>query len=82
MDLKKSETRFQLAVKGTRDGIWDWIDTSTDKQYWSPQFYKLLGYNVNEFEPSRSTFKKMIHPDDIEIMQKALDDHINKGKNF
>jgi len=41
-DLKESETRFQLVVKVTKDGIWDWVDTLTEKQYWSPQFLNCL----------------------------------------
>ncbi|PCJ25057.1 MAG: hypothetical protein COA94_06785 [Rickettsiales bacterium] len=81
-DLKISETRFQLAVKGTRDGIWDWVDTSNDEQYWSPQFFKLLGYEADEIPPKRSTFKTMIHENDLKAMQRALSDHINNGQQF
>jgi PAS domain S-box-containing protein len=81
-DLKESETRFQLVVKGTRDGIWDWVNTSTEKQYWSPQFFKLLGYDLNEIEPKLSNFMKIIHPDDIESVEALFNSHTFKGRTF
>jgi PAS domain S-box-containing protein len=81
-DLKESETRFQLVVKGTRDGIWDWVDTSTEKQYWSPQFFKLLGYEPNEIESKFSNFMKIIHPDDMESVEALFNSHTFKGRTF
>jgi len=81
-DLKESETRFQLAIKGTRDGIWDWVDTSKEEQYWSPQFFKLLGYEPNELEATRSNFMKIIHPDDVEKVEAVFSSHIFKGRTF
>jgi len=80
--LKDSEKRFQLAVKGTRVGIWDWADISNENQYWSPEFVRLLGYEPGKLSAKRSTFKAMIHPDDLAFMQKALNQHINNGKAF
>ncbi len=81
-DLKESETRFQLVVKGTRDGIWDWVDTSVEKQYWSPQFFKLLGYEPNEIEAKLSNFMKIIHPEDIESVEAVFNSHTFKGRTF
>lgn len=81
-DLEESEHRFQLAVKGTKDGIWDWENTAEDKQYWSPQFYKLLGYENEELEAKQSNFMSMIHPDDLAAVQKAFNAHIYKGRTF
>ena len=45
-DLEESENRFQLVVKGTKDGVWDSEHTTKDKQCWSPQFCKLLCYKM------------------------------------
>lgn len=81
-DLKESETRFQLAVKGTRDGIWDWVDTSKEEQYWSPQFFKLLGYEAGELEAKRSNFMKIIHPEDVDAVEAIFNSHIFKGRTF
>ncbi len=81
-DLEESEHRFQLAVKGTKDGIWDWENTSEDTQYWSPQFYRLLGYENEELEAKQSTFMSMIHSDDLAAVKKSFNAHIYKGRTF
>jgi PAS domain S-box-containing protein len=81
-DLKESQTRFQLAVEGTRDGIWDWIDVEKNEVYWSPQFFKLLGYENEEIESSYKTFMSLIHQDDEPKMLKAIDEHFNHNKPF
>jgi PAS domain S-box-containing protein len=81
-DLAESEQRFQLVVKGTKDGIWDWKNTSTDEQYWSPQFYKLLGYESDELEAKQSTFLSMVSHEDLEAVQKVFNANIYKGRTF
>ena len=48
--LKESEERFNLVVAGTNDGIWDWVNIKSDSEYWSPQFFNLLGYKNNEIK--------------------------------
>lgn len=67
-ELKKSEERFSLLVRGTRDGIWDWPDLAKDEQFWSPRWYSLLGYREGEIESRASIFTKMLHPDDKELV--------------
>ncbi|MCP5377859.1 MAG: MASE1 domain-containing protein [Rickettsiaceae bacterium] len=81
-DLKESETRFQLAVEGVREGIWDWINVNENKVYWSPQFYKLLGYENEEIESSYDKFMSLIHPDDSKILTQTLAEHFKNNKPF
>lgn len=81
-DLKESEMRFQLAVKGTRDGIWDWVNIKHEEQYWSPQFYQLLGYKPGEIQPTYSNFVDMVHPDDVVEFKSVFKSNITKGQTF
>ena len=81
-DLKESETRFQLAVEGANDGIWDWKNIQQDEQYWSPQFFKLLGYADQEIVPTYTHFLSLIHPDDVDMFKKAIEEHFNHNKPF
>lgn len=80
--LKQSRKRFELVIEGARDGIWDWMDMEKDEEYWSPQWKKLLGYEEDEIKAKASTFFAMIHPDDVEKTNKALEDHLNNKTPF
>ncbi|MGG6296839.1 PAS domain S-box protein [Leptolyngbya sp. AN02str] len=45
--LWESDARWQFALEGAGDGVWDWkIDTN--EAYYSPQWKALLGYDVDE----------------------------------
>jgi len=64
-ELRRSEERFQLAMRGANDGVWDW-DLSTDEVYLSPQWINMLGYQPNELRHHFDTWKTLTHPDDRE----------------
>ncbi len=79
---KDSELRFQLAVEGTQDGIWDWEDVTKPDVYWSPQCCRLLGYEIGEIENSYKTFWPLLHPEDLERTKRLFSDHFSKQVPF
>lgn len=62
--LKDSEERFALAVLGSSVGIYDRQNLDSSDLYWSDQFYKLIGYEPGEIDPSLDTFLALLHPED------------------
>jgi PAS domain S-box-containing protein len=64
-ELRRSEERFDLAVRGSRDGIWDW-DLATDTVYFSPRWKAQLGYGEHELAPRFEEWESRLHPDDRE----------------
>ncbi|AQT69693.1 Phytochrome-like protein cph1 [Anaerohalosphaera lusitana] len=62
--LQKSQERFDLAVRGSSDGLWDWREVDRDEVWFSPRFYELLGYRDKEFAGSFSWFEETLHPED------------------
>ncbi|NOQ17598.1 MAG: EAL domain-containing protein [Methyloprofundus sp.] len=64
-DLAKSEERWQFALEGNRDGVWDW-NVSTDEVFFSTQFKEMHGYSDAEFPNHIDEWDKRIHTDDKE----------------
>ncbi|MBU2549388.1 MAG: PAS domain S-box protein, partial [Proteobacteria bacterium] len=80
--VKRSEERFQLAVGGSQDGLWDWYDLKADRGWVSPRFFGLLGYEDGEFEPSSAVFMEHVHPEDRERLNQAVRAQLSVGAGF
>ncbi|MCA9057146.1 MAG: PAS domain S-box protein [Planctomycetaceae bacterium] len=79
--LSESQDRFERAVQGAADGLWDW-DIETGEVWYAPRFRELLGYGTQDSEqfPSlRSSFVNHLHPDDRPSVLKSFDDHLLRG---
>ncbi len=68
--LRESEARWQFALEGAGDGVWDW-DARTAVVYFSPQWKRMLGYEDDEIGSSLLEWESRVHPDDL---AGALDD--------
>jgi PAS domain S-box-containing protein len=80
--LRESEQRFELAIWGSNDGIWDWPNIEEDTEWWSPRFYELLGYEFEEIPPSLSSFSGLLHPEDRDRVFQAVRAHLEKESPF
>jgi PAS domain S-box-containing protein len=69
--------RLELALRGSRDGIWDW-DVITGDSHFSDQMYRLLGYEPQEFPGTYEEWISRIHPDDRGIVAAAVRRHLDE----
>ncbi len=76
--LRKSEERYELAQKGSRDIIWDW-DLKTDLFYMSENVATTPGLEDYHLNMTSVDVEGMIHPLDRPVMRKEIRDHF-KGK--
>lgn len=75
--LQESEERWQLALRGNSDGIWDW-DLRRNRTFFSDRCVEILGYNPGEyFIVDRSDWLSRVHPDDIEKVNEAFQRHLD-----
>lgn len=72
--LRISEQRFDLCVRGSNDGIWDW-DIATNEVYYAPRFKALLGFEDHEMENVLDAWRERLHPDDVEPTFAAINAH-------
>jgi len=73
--LIKSEERFRLTLDATNDGIWDW-NILKGTTFFSPHWYTMLGYEPDEMPASHATWRSLIHPDDMSLIEQKMKDHI------
>jgi PAS domain S-box-containing protein len=64
-ELKVSKERFDAILKATNDSIWDW-NIATNAVYFSPRWLAMLGYQDNEADLGFSSWRQLIHYDDVE----------------
>ncbi|MBN1189126.1 MAG: PAS domain S-box protein [Dehalococcoidales bacterium] len=61
--LRESQERWQFALEGAGDGVWDW-DLASDHVYFSGQWKAMLGYQEDEIGDSVKEWESRIHPED------------------
>ncbi|MEH1822844.1 MAG: GAF domain-containing protein [Nostoc sp.] len=79
--LRESEERWQLALHGNNDGIWDW-NLKTNEVFFSTQWKEMLGYKDHEVSNCWDEWTKRIHPDERDSVLQAFQDHFAKKTPF
>ncbi len=77
-ELKASEQRWQLALNGAGDGLWDW-DLASGVVFRSAGWKKMLGYEESEIGNSVEEWRELVHPDDLAAVQSALQGYLNRN---
>jgi PAS domain S-box-containing protein len=78
-ELREREERYDLGMRATRDGIYDW-NLVTNEIYYSPGWKQMLGYEEDELQNDFSIWERLTDPQDIEESWKMLRDHL-EGKS-
>ena len=82
-DLKRTEAaldsiegRFERAVRGTQDGLWE-IDLIANVSWVGQRFKEMLGYAVADLgSVSLDRIQSLIHPEDREAVRTAVANHL------
>ncbi len=79
--LRESKEQFELAVRGSNDGIWDW-NIQTGEVFYSRRFNELIGYEEGELASRFDSFQSHLHPDDIQETLNALQNHLDQSAPY
>ncbi|MCF4965975.1 PAS domain S-box protein [Nostoc sp. CMAA1605] len=79
--LKESEERWQLALRGSNDGIWDW-NLKTNELFFSARWKQIRGFSDDAISPDLAAWSSSIHPDDRDRILADLDDHFAQKTPF
>ena len=72
--LRESEARWQFALEGAGDGVWDW-NLETNDEFFSPQLKAMLGYADDEMANRSDEWDCRVHPEDQERVDHHLHQH-------
>jgi PAS domain S-box-containing protein len=75
--LRESEERFNLAMRGTNEGLWDW-NLETNQMYYSPRWKQMLGFTEEEMSNQFQEFTSRLHPDDVEKISTTITAYLEK----
>ncbi|UZR98030.1 PAS domain-containing hybrid sensor histidine kinase/response regulator [Chondrinema litorale] len=75
LNILNQKQYTELIIKGIHAGVWQW-DIETGDEQWSDKFYEIIGYKKNEIKACYESFLNLLHPDDKELVLKAVDNHL------
>lgn len=67
--------KYKYALDNSHIGVWEW-DMKNNKMYYSDESKIIHGYDTSEINLLENHWSVAIHPEDLEGLQKAVNDHI------
>jgi|GEM_PF-385993 len=80
-ERKASESRWQFAIEGSGDGLWDW-DLSSDTIFYSRRWKEMLGFSEDEISNHYNEWKNRVHPDDFLRVISNIQAHLQGSTPF
>ncbi|MEO5342240.1 MAG: PAS domain S-box protein [Gammaproteobacteria bacterium SHHR-1] len=80
-ELAETRQRWELAIAGSNDGIWDW-DAQSNRVFFSERWKTMLGYAPEEIGDSVNEWIDRIHPEDREATLALVQRHLDGETQF
>ncbi len=81
-DLKESEEKFRLLAASIKDVIWMSTPGVTEMLYINPAYEEVWGRTCASLYRNPGSFAEAIHPEDLELMADALQQHAQGKWHF
>ena len=73
--LHMAEQRWQLAIEGTNEAVWDW-DIEQGTIYHDEHWARMLGYHPSEVDSSTVGWRLLVHPEDLAGVEATTAEHV------
>ncbi len=73
--LQESDERWQFALEGSGDGVFDWR-ADTNRTYWSPRAKAMLGYAYDAAGENGNEWEMIVHADDKARVDDEISSHL------
>ncbi|MBM5570496.1 MULTISPECIES: PAS domain-containing hybrid sensor histidine kinase/response regulator [Deefgea] len=73
--LRASQRQLSMIVESAGLGTWD-FSVVTGEAYFGGIYGEMLGFNTSELIPNVSTWRELVHPDDLPYAVELLDVHL------
>src|SRR5262249_21772024 len=74
--LRESQERLELALRGAGLGTWDW-NVKTGEVVFNSRWGEMRGFLPDEVQPHFNAWRSGVHPDDWPRVEQALKDHLH-----
>lgn len=74
--LRESEERWQFALEGSGDGLWDW-NILTNQVHFSSRWKSMLGFADHEISDRLEEWENRVHPEDKPRVLTELQTHLD-----
>jgi PAS domain S-box-containing protein len=62
--------------------MWDFNPHTFTDAHYNDRWFTMLGYEPDELPHTAETWIKLVHPEDLELVQRKLQDHIEKKGEY
>ena len=73
--LRRTQERVELALRGADLGMWDW-NIKTNELIYNERWAEMVGYAPADIKPSFSSWKEIMHPDDLPLFMENIGLHL------
>ena len=77
-DLKKINEQFLRSQNVAKLGHFEW-DIENDLHMWSPYLYEIFGFSSLANRPTMNMIKQRVHPQDLQKLEKAIEESFLSG---
>src|SRR5882672_3570097 len=79
--LRRSEAFLAEGQRLSQTGSWGW-NASSGQLTWSPEHFRILGFEPDKTKPSLEIFWQRVHPEDRPVLEETLDWAVRDKRDF